>query len=130
MYIAEILAAAEDNISSILAHKDNSYLRAFLSAAYIPEKKMKLPEGMPPHNSNKQEDAQVPPGVFWQFARKVDIFSLPGTNPIRMEQQFIQQLESVSATEAKIMVAAKDQELHKLYKGVTYDALKTVGYFV
>lgn len=126
--INEILKAAEDNMSSILVHKDNKYLRAFMEAAYIPEKKMNLPEGDPPYKPNAQHEQQLR-GTFWQMAKRIDIFQRTDLKGLRQETLFIQALESLPEIEAKILLAAKDQKLNKLYKGVTLAALKKVGYF-
>ncbi len=129
--IVEILTKAEDDIRTIMLHKDNRYLRNLLEAAYIPAKKLKLPEGDPPYKPNAMEEAQVSPGVFWQVAKKIDIFQIehPKHVLMKVETSFIQALESLSATEAKVLLAVKDQTLHKMFKGLTYEALQKVGYF-
>ena len=127
--INEILTETEDNITNIMKHKDNQYLRKFMEAAYLKEKKLNLPETAPPFKINAQEEAQVPPGVFWQFAKKIDIFQRTDVRGLRIETMFIQALESVSAKESEIILAAKDQKMSKLFKGVTLAKLKEVGYF-
>jgi hypothetical protein len=38
---------------------------------------------------------------------------------LRREQLFLQLLESVHPSEAKVLLAVKDQKLNKLYKNVT-----------
>lgn len=126
--INEILKAAEDNPKSIMNHMGNKYLRSFMEAAYLTEKKLTLPEGDPPFKTNLQHEFQVPSGVFWQFAKKIDLFQRPDIGP-KLEQQFILQLESMSEVEAKIVLAAKDQKLNKMFKGLTLKVLKEVGYF-
>jgi hypothetical protein len=129
--IVEILKAAEDNIQSIMQHKDNTYLRNFMRAAYISNRKLQLPETDPPYKINAMEEAQVPSGVFWQVCKKIEIFqkTYEKAATVRVENSFIQALESVSAKEAEIILAAKNQTLHKIYKGVTLEALTKVGYF-
>lgn len=130
--IIDILKAAEDNIQSIMQHKDNKYLREFMESAYIPEKKLQLPETDPPYKPNSMVEAQVQPGVFWQFAKNVKMYQkqYDKQTTLRVENQFIQVLENVSAKEAEAILAAKDQKLHKIFKGVTLASLKKVGYFV
>jgi hypothetical protein len=132
--VIEILAAAEDNIRSIIQYKDNRYLRNLLDAAFIPEKKLRLPEGAPPYTPNPMHEAQVNPGIMWQACAKLDQFQrdLPEGNKAlraRIENQFIQTLESVSAKDAEILLAVKEQTLSKLIKGVTYAKLQEVGYY-
>lgn len=132
--ITEILTAAENDIRSIMQHKDNRYLRGMLECAYIKEKAMTLPEGEPPFKANSMEEAQVEPGIFWQIAKKIDMFqrdmkTMPKMTQVRIENSFIQALESLSAKDAQILIAIKNQTLHKIFKGVTLKALKEVGYF-
>lgn len=130
--ITEILKDAEDDIRTIMKHKDLQYLRMFLSAALMPQYKLKLPEGVPPYNPNTMEEGQVSPGVFWQFCSKLPMY-VTGANDkrsqARIELNFIQVLETVSAHEALIILACKDQNLQSLYKGITLEALYKVGYY-
>lgn len=127
--VTEILKAAEDNINSILPHKGNKYLRNLMEAAYVPEKKFLLPEGNPPYKPNGMHEAQVEPGIFWQICKKIDIFQRPEMKTVRREMQFIQALESVSAIDAEILLAVKDQKLAKKFKGLTLKKLTEIGYF-
>lgn len=126
--IHEILTAAEDNIESILAHKDNKYLRNLMEAAYFPEQKLVLPEGVPPYKVNMQHEQQLR-GAFWQIAKKIENFQRTDITATRRESIFIQALESLPEIEVKILLACKEQTLHKLYKGLTKSRLVTIGYF-
>lgn len=128
--VTEILKAAENNINSILSHKDNRYLRNLMTAAYIPEKKFLLPEGTPPYKVNAMHAGQVEPGIFWQICKKIDIFQRPELNKMKREMQFILALESLSAGDAEILLAVKEQTLHKRFKGLTRKKLTEIGYFV
>lgn len=129
--IVEILKKAEDDIRTIMLHKDNRYLRNLMEAAYLPSKKLNLPEGVPPYKPNSMEEAQVSPGVFWQVANKLSIYQQehPKSVVMKVETSFIQALETLSKSEALTLLAVKDQTLHKMYKGLTYEALQKVGYF-
>ena len=129
--ITEILKAAEDDIRTILNYKDDNYLRMILSCAYFPQYKLKLPEGTPPYTPNPMAEAQVLPGVFWQVCKKIDMYlkDYDKKTTARVENSFIQALETVSANEALILLAVKDQTLEKMYKGVTLEALYNVGYY-
>jgi hypothetical protein len=127
--VNEIFKAAEDNINSILAVKANKYFRNLMEAAYVPEKKLLLPDGNPPYKPNGMHEAQVEPGIFWQIARKLDVFQRPEMKQVRREMQFIQALESLSAQDAEILLAIKDQKLHKKFKGLTLKKLTEIGYF-
>lgn len=129
--VHEILTAAEDNINTIVQHVDNAYLRNLLDAAYLPEKKLKLPSGVPPYKINAMHEGQVSPGVFWQICRKLDVFNKvhDKLTSVRVETNFIHSLESLSAQDSKVLIAVKEQNLHTVFKGLTYEKLKSVGYF-
>jgi hypothetical protein len=99
-----------------------------MEAAYIPEKKFVLPEGLPEFKGNLQHPDQIS-GAFWQIAKKLDTFQRAELPAIRRESIFIQSLESLSAIDAKILIAVKEQTLHKMFKTLTLKNLKAVGYF-
>lgn len=126
--IREILNEANGDIQKILGHTNNKFLRSFMETAYLPEKKLDLPEGDPPYNVNKQEDHYTK-GGFWQFARKIDVLYRKDISKLKIETLFIQGLEAVSAGDAKIILAAKDQVLHKEFPNLTLENLIKVGYF-
>lgn len=126
--INDILMEASSNINSIMRHKDNKYLRNFMESAYLPEKKMILPEGVPPYKANNMHEQQLR-GTFWQIAKKMDTFTRSDVKSIKREMAFIQALESLPEIEVKVFLAAKEQTVHKLFKGLTLKALKEVGYF-
>ena len=126
--IKDILDDANKDINSIIQHKNNSYLRLFMEAAFIPEKKINLPEGAPPYTQNNDSTYQNK-GAMWQIARKLDVFYNPKMNQLRREAAFIGALENVSVEEANILLNMKDQTLSVVYPTLTYDALKQVGYF-
>lgn len=126
--ISEILSAANTDINTLKQHIGNKYLRNLMEAAYIPEKKFVLPEGLPEFKGNLQHPDQIS-GAFWQIAKKLDTFQRAELPAIRRESIFIQSLESLSAIDAKILIAVKEQTLHKMFKTLTLKNLKAVGYF-
>jgi hypothetical protein len=126
--ISEILSAANTDINTLKQHIGNRYLRNLMEAAYIPEKKFVLPEGLPEFKGNLQHPDQIS-GAFWQIANKLDTFQRAELPAIRRESIFIQSLESLSAIDAKILIAVKEQTLHKMFKTLTLKNLKAVGYF-
>lgn len=125
--IREILADADKDIKTILKHNGNNYLRLLLEAAFIPEKKLLLPEGNPPFNKNNLSDV-VTKSSFWQVARKIDIFQRSDVRSVVRETSFIHALEAISEKDAEILLAVKDQTLHTLFPNLTYDNLVAVGY--
>jgi len=127
--IPEILAQANDDVKTIMAHAANRYLRNLMEAAYLPGKKFNLPEGIPPFKPNAQHEAQTPGGIFWQIAKKIDLLQRKDLKAARQEAVFIQALESLAAVDAEIFIAVKEQTLHKKYKKLTLAALTKAGYF-
>ena len=100
-----------------------------LNSAFLPEKKLNLPDGTPPFKSTGEITDQITKGAFWQIARKFDSMHHPNIKQVQRERMFINSLEAVSKKEADILIAVKDQTLDKLYSGLTFEALKRVGYF-
>lgn len=126
--IKQILDAADKDIRTIMAHEGNRYLRNLLEVAFIPEKKMNLPEGVPPFKESDMGDAQHE-GAFWQIARKIDIFCRKDVKQLKLEVSFINALESLTREDAQILLEVKEQNLDKLYPNITHSELVKVGYF-
>jgi hypothetical protein len=99
-----------------------------MTVAYVPEKKMILPDGEPPYKTTGTSD-QITKGAFWQVCRKMGVFLRADLKSIFREAQFISALESVSEKEAQILMKAKDQNLMAIYPNLTYEKLKEIGYF-
>jgi hypothetical protein len=127
-YIKEILDKADKNINTLKEHIGNKYLRNILEAAYLLDKKLILPDGVPPYKENTLHESQTS-GQFWQIARKIDIFYNTDIKPIYRERAFITALESISKNKAKIFIAIKEQNLEGLYPNITFQTLKNIGYF-
>lgn len=128
-YIKEILESANRDINTLKQHIGNKYLRNLMEAAYLPDKKMLLPEGVPPYKENTLHESQTS-GQFWQLARKMEVFHREDVKSILRERAFIGALEGISKEEARILIAVKDQTLDKLYPNLTYQNLISIGYFV
>lgn len=125
---ADILRDINKDINNIKKYSGNSYLRNIFESAFIPAKKLILPEGVPPYKSSSAPSVQLQ-GAFWQEAKKLYVYLRADLKPIRRESMFINALESMSKEEAEILLAVKDQELSKLFPNITYEKLKEVGYF-
>lgn len=127
--VNDILSDANKNPASIMAHKDNKYLRNLLTAAFDPRYKLVLPEGEPPYKTNGELSEHVTKGAFWQVCRKLGTFLREDVSSLNRESQFISALESVSEVDARILIAVKDQTLTDLYPNLSYTTLKDIGYF-
>ena len=85
-----------------------------------------LPEGEVPYRAN-----DVPAGTehtvlameskkLWHFIKGAD----KGTPQHKKEQMFIQMLEGLHDSEAKLLIAAKDKRIHQVYKGLSTNVVK------
>lgn len=127
-YITEILEEVNKEPTALAKYRDNAALRFIFQHAFLPEHKFDLPEGSPPF----KEDA-APLGMskanLVMETKKLYIFTkAKELNKVRKEHLFIQLLENVHPSEAKLLVAVKDQKLNKLYKKVTADLAADYGF--
>jgi curli biogenesis system outer membrane secretion channel CsgG len=67
------------------------------------------------------------PANFFQETRKFYVFNRKDLPKLRREQLFIQLLEALHPSEAKIIVAMKDQNLNSLYNNITHQVLAQYG---
>ena len=85
-----------------------------------------LPEGEVPYTPN-----EAPAGTehsvlafeskkLWHFIKGAD----NSTPQHRKEQMFIQMLEGLHESEAKLLVNAKDKKLHQIYKGLSANVVR------
>ena len=127
--LREILIDINANVNNAKKHKENRYLRNFMECAFIPEKKLPLPEGDPPYDIPMLESDIQSKGVTWQFLKKLHTLRNEGLHPLKREVMFIDALEGGTAEEALIFLHMKDQTLHEMYPNITLESLKEVGYF-
>ena len=110
----------------VLRQYDSPGLRMILKGAFDPKIEWELPEGTPPYIEN-----EAPAGTEHTYleveARKLYNFAKGGNNTInkiRKETLFIQMLEGLHASEAKVLIDVKNKSLNKTYKGLTSDMVK------
>ena len=125
--ISDILKELNEDISKISKYSNNTYLRNVFEHAFIPEKKFILPEGVPPYKTQLGPSVQHDQ-TFFMEARKFYVYCRADLKPAKREAMFIGCLESISAEEAKVLIAIKEQNLETLYPNITAAALKEVGY--
>lgn len=127
-YIPEILEEVNSDPKSLEKYKGNAALKLLFEHAFLKEKKFDLPEGDPPY---KQDAAPIgmTPSNFTQEMRRLYIFT-PAKElaRVRKEALFIQLLETIHPSEAKVLLAVKDQKLNKLYKNVTSELVAEYGF--
>jgi hypothetical protein len=102
-------------------YADNTALQIVLACAHNPELKFTLPNGDPPYKPAAQPVGMTPTNFIME-TRKFRIFTKDRNDisRIKKEQLFIEMLEGVHPTEAKVLLAIKDQTLPKLYPKLTY----------
>ena len=110
----------------VLRENDSVPLRQVLKGAFDPKIKWDLPEGTPPYKVN-----DAPAGTehttlhtesrrLWHFVEGAD----QKLSKSKKETMFIQMLEGLHKDDAKLLVAVKDKELNKVYKGLTDSVVK------
>lgn len=127
-YITEILEEVNKEPTALAKYRDNAALKFIFQYAFIPEQKFDLPEGAPPF---KEDPAPLgmSPANFTMETKKLYIFTkAKELNKVRKEHLFIQLLENVHPSEAKVLIAVKDQKLNKLYKKVTASLAADYGF--
>ena len=110
----------------VLRQYDTPGMRMILKGAFDPKIEWDLPEGTPPYIAN-----EAPAGTEHTFleveARRLYNFAKGGNNTlnkIRKETLFIQMLEGLHESEAKVLIDVKNKSLNKTYKGLTSDMVK------
>ena len=110
----------------VLRQYDTPGMRMILKGAFDPKIVWELPEGTPPYIEN-----DAPAGTEHTYleveARRLYNFAKGGNNTInkiRKETLFIQMLEGLHASEAKVLIDVKNKSLNKTYKGLTSDMVK------
>lgn len=127
-YITEILDIVNKEPEKLAQFRDNGALKYLFQYAFIPEQKFELPEGEPPFKKDTGP-LGMSPANFTQEMRRLYIFTkAQELKPIRREALFIELLESIHPTEAKLLCAVKDQKLDKLYKNITADLAADYGF--
>ena len=119
MLFRSILEEINKDSTTITKYRDNVGLRFIFQYAFIPEQKFDLPDGDPPFKPDAAPIGMSPANLIME-TKKLYIFTkAKELNKVRKEHLFIQLLESVHPSEAKLLLAVKDQKLNKLYKNVT-----------
>ena len=110
----------------VLRQYDSPGMRMILKGAFDPKIEWDLPDGTPPYIAN-----EAPAGTEHTFleveAKRLYNFAKGGNdqlNKIRKETLFIQMLEGLHASEAKVLIDVKNKSLNKTYKGLTSDMVK------
>jgi hypothetical protein len=126
-YIPQVMDEINDDPSTIAKYKDDAAIRLIFEYAFDPAKKMILPEDAPPFKPAAEPLGMTPTNLYNEL-RRLYVFCRADLKPIKRESLFVSMLEGVHPTEAKMLIAVKDQTLHKLYPKITRKVAEGVGF--
>ena len=125
-YVTVMLDEINEDPSKIEVYKNDAALKLIFEYAFDPAKKFILPEGEPPFKPSAEPMGMTPTNLFSEL-RRMYVFCRQDLKAVKRESLFISFLEGVHPTEAKMLIAVKDQELHKLYPKITRKFLEKSG---
>jgi hypothetical protein len=126
-YITEILKEINDDPKTIEKHKNEFLLKVLFAHAFLPSHKWLLPEGEPPFKPADQPVGMTDTNLFTE-CKKMYVFMKPELKALKREALFIGLLEGIHPTEAAILIAVKDQKLHKMYPKITHKLVSDAGF--
>ena len=118
---ANKLATREERIAFLQEH-DSPALRDIIRIAFDKDVVCLLPEGPPPYKPDDAPEGHAPSSLYKRFRDFRFFFKGPVGNKLpalKREAMFVQLLESVHASEAELVIRAKDGILHKKLMGIT-----------
>ena len=111
---------------NILREHNTEALRMIIKASFDPKIEWVLPEGNVPFKRNDAPEGTEHSTLayearkLWHFIKGAD----NATAQFKKEQMFIQMLEGLHDSEAKLLIAAKDKRIHQVYKGLSTNVVK------
>lgn len=126
-YLTQILEEINGDPKAIENYKDYAPLRVIFEYAFDPEKKWILPEGNPPYKEDSAPIGMSATNLLMEL-RRLYVFCREDLSPLKREQLFINLLEGVHPSEAKMLLAIKDQSIPKLYKKITHKLVHEAGF--
>jgi hypothetical protein len=124
-YMPEILDALTKDPKKAAAYKEDFAFKTILKCAFDKDYAFALPDGAPPFKPAEQPLGMTTANLrsearrFYIFTKFSDV-----QQRLRREQLFVQILESIHPSEAKILIAVKDQQLDALYPKITAEFVK------
>jgi len=110
----------------VLKQNDSLPLRQVLKGAFDPKIEWDLPPGNPPYEVNEAPAGTEHTTLYteakklWHFVKGAD----EQLSKTKKEMMFIQMLEGLHKDDAELMIAVKEKELNKRYKGLTDAVVK------
>lgn len=134
MVLSEVLDAINEDPSLLqqgkpFGFRPHSALAQVFACSFLPQYKFKLPDGDPPYNDEKREPGMTSSDLLYAIRHNRFAYFLDDSiRPSKREQLFIMLLETVCTSEAKVLLAIKDQTLDLMYPNITYKILEDAGY--
>jgi hypothetical protein len=124
-YIPEVFEEITKDPKKAVEYKDDFAFKTILKCAFDADYKFNLPNGDPPFKPAPQPIGMTNSN-FRQEMRRMYIFTKFSdvTSKMRREQLYVQLLETIHPSEAKILNAMKDQKLDALYPKITAEFVK------
>ena len=122
-----MLEEINEDPKAINNYLGDAVLKLAFEYAFEPSKKMILPEGTPPYKPAAEPLGMTPTNLFSEM-RRMYVFCRADLTPLKRESLFISLLEGVHPTEAEVLIAIKDQVLHKKFKKITSKLVTEAGF--
>jgi hypothetical protein len=124
-FLPEVFAVINKDPNQANYYKDDFAFKTVLKCAFDTEYKFNLPNGEPPFKMAPQPIGMTPATLRSEM-RRMYVFTKFSevTSKLRREQLFVQLLESVHPSEAKLILAMKDQSVDLLYPKFTAEFVK------
>lgn len=130
-YITEVLKEINDDPSlfqtTYKKQGDGGPLSRIFAHAFLPDWKFILPEGEPPYKLSAEPLGMTPSHMLAEV-RRFYIMCDRNISPLKREQIFVQMLESMHPSEAKVLLAIKEQTLNKMYPNITHKLVADAGF--
>lgn len=130
-YITELLKEINDDPSLLQTTYrkvgNGGPLGVLFKHAFTSEGKFILPSDEPPYRPNANPIGMTQ-AIFQQEINKFYVFCRTDLKSTKRETIFIQLLEAIHPTEAKVLLAIKDQNLTKLYPNLTRKVITEAGF--
>lgn len=124
--ITEMLEDINKDTSAIEKYKSHAGLKFLFKHAFEKEHKFALPEGDPPFKPDAAP-LGMSPANFLMEMRRLYVFCRTDLTSMKRESLFINLLEAIHPSEAKVLLAVKDQNLNKLYPKITHQLVAGAG---
>ena len=122
-----MLKEINEDPKTITTYKDDFLLKVLFAHAFLDTHKWLLPEGEPPFKPASEPMGMTETNLFTE-AKRLYVFMRSDLKPLKRESLFIGLLEGIHPEEAKVVIAVKDQKLHKLYPKITHKLVSDVGF--